>query len=468
MKVTVVENSPVERTLEVSVEPEQVESAYQKVLRGAMKDLRLPGFRKGKVPPKMAERYLTFESLRGQVLEEVLPQAYLAALEQEKVRPLSDPRWEILEQERGKELVFKVTFEVMPTLEVRDYKGVEVTQVRPEVTDQDLERQILHLRTRHAQMVPVEEDRGLQEGDVALVDFKATTDGRTVDRGSAENYLMEMVPDNYLPGFLDNLYGMKPGEEREFDAQFPDDYPGELAGHEVHFWFHLREIKQRQLPAADDEFARDISDCQTMEELRGRLRADMQAYLDRRAHDQAAEKILRKLLDQVPDEAVPPSYRAYRAQLLVREVASELRQMGKTLQDYLKSQGMSEDDWARQALRAGHYHARMDMLVSAIAHQEGITVEDEELVPHLEEEAARRGISAAALRRQAEEEGSLEVLKSQIQRHKVMRFLVEQGKVTYVLPGQGEEVEATYEEPSEAPTAESEKAPEGAASGGES
>lgn len=434
MKVNVTEKSPIERTLEVAVEKERVDQAYEKAFRSASRHLSLPGFRKGKVPPAMARRHISDSALGSTVLEELVPEAYLEALKQESLKPLSEPKWEVVEHERGKELVFKATFEVKPHIEITDYKGLEITQERAEVTDAQVEEALERIRQGHAQLVQVTEDRGLQQGDVALVDFQSSENGEALPRGSADNYPLELVENNYVPGFLENLYGMKPGEERDFEVDFPADYPSELAGKHVAFHFSLKEIKERKAPELDDAFAADVSDCKTVEELRTRIRERMESEINHEAEHGVANQVFTKLLEQIPQDMIPPSLVIQKARMYSSDVARDLNRRGGSLQDMLKEQGKTEEDWSNHALSVGYGEARMDILIESLARQEGVEVTDEDMDPQLAQQAERTGQNIAGVRRRMEEEGTLDLLKSHILRHKVMHAVVDAAKVTYVPP----------------------------------
>lgn len=457
MKVNVTEKSPMERVLEVSVEKERVDQAYEKAFRTALRHLSLPGFRKGKVPVQMGRRHIPDAALTSDVLEDLVPQAYTEALEQEGLRPLSDPNWDIVEKDRGKDLVFKATFEVMPQVEVKDYKGLEITQERHEIGDEEVEKALERMRQGHAKLVTVEEERGLQEGDVALVDFQSSENGEALPRGSAENYPMELVPGSYLQGFLDNLYGMKPGEERDFEIDFPEDYPSELSGKHVAFHFRLNEIKVRKSPDLDDAFAKEVSDVETLDALRTQIRERMTAEVQHEAEHGVANQVFRQLLEQVPQDVVPPSLVLQKARMYSSDVARDLSRRGQTLQGMLEEQGRSEQDWSNHALMIGFGEARMDILIESLARQEGVEVADEDMDPHFAQQAERSRTSLSAVRRRMEEEGTLDLLKSHILRHKVMHVVVDAANVTYVPPqpkaAEGEE-EGEGEESRAAATAE--------------
>ncbi len=435
MQVTVTEKSPIERTLEVTIAKDVVEQAYEAAFRSATRHLSLPGFRKGKVPAVMARRHITDDSLAGTVLEDLLPRAFTEALDQENLEPLSEPNWDIVEKSRGQDMVFKATFEVLPTVEIKDYKNLEITQERPEIGEAQVEQVVERMRQGQAELLSVEEERGLQEGDIALVDFQSFENGQPLPRGNAENFPMELTPGNFVAGFLDNLCGMKAGEERDFAVDFPEEYASkDLAGKHVDFHFHLREIKIRRLPELDDAFAQAVSDCQTVEALRAQILERMTSQVQHEAEHGVADQIFQKLSEQITPAMVPPSLVVRQARRFTASVAQDLERRNQTLQGMLKQQGRSEEDWTRQAMNIGFGEAVMEILIHSLARQEGLEATEEDLDPHIEQEAARTRQSVSGVRRRMEEEGSVDLLKAHIVRHKVMHAVVDAAKVTYVPP----------------------------------
>ncbi|MEW6281647.1 MAG: trigger factor [Candidatus Eremiobacterota bacterium] len=467
MKVTVVEKSPVERTLEVTVEKGRVEKAYDRAFSQMARNLSIPGFRKGKVPAQIARRYITDDGLTGNVLEGLLPQAYREALVEVQVTPLSEPRWEIVQKERGQDLVFKATFEVKPQIEVKDYQGAEVTQVRPEVGDDHVDKLLNDYRQAHARLATVTEDRGVFEDDIALVDYTGTHEGEAI--GAAQNYLMEIKSDAYIPGFMQNLHGLKPGEERHFEANFPADYHNaELAGKQVSFHFKLHEIKVRQLPELDDEFAKTISDFETLDALKADMLHRMRENVVHRTRREAGSQILFGLLSQVRPEQVPAALVKYRAGLVFRGLDQQLEKQGKSLEQYIAEQGTDRDSLLNQVAGQGALEARIELLVDGIARQEGLEVSLAEVRAQIAESAAAHQVSPTEMEARMVQEGTFEVVRYNLLQTKVVEWLADNGKVRYLTPEQAEQEaarakaaaaeKAAQETAAEAPQAETAEA----------
>ncbi len=443
MQVKVSESSPFERTLEVTVTVDQVEGAYQKAFGQAARRLRLPGFRPGKVPIPMAKKYISDEGLSNDVIDAVVPKAYEQALRQENLEPISQPKWELVQRERGKELIFKVSFEVKPVVEVQNYKGVKLKNEKEDISDETVARALDEVRGNQSRVVDLEEDRELREGDLALVDYRSTLDGETVDGGAASNYLMEVHREHFIPGFVDNLVGCKKGEEKEFDITFPEDYPNQaLAGKRVHFHFNLHQIKTRELPEANDEFAKSISPHATIDELRKDLRERLEANAERKVREQVAIKIIDKLLTQVTNEMVPRSLHEYRTHVELRRRVQQIEQAGLTVDRYLADRNVDREMWGRELSVMGMLESRVEILLNSLAGKEDLQPTDAEIEELLGVEARNRGVSLNQLKAGIDKDGSEPLIRYALLRAKVMDFLFDNAEVEFVPVGTVIEEEA--------------------------
>ena len=438
MKVTVTEISPLKRSMEVIVDADTVEQAYAKAFKDALKQLALPGFRRGKVPAYMGRKYIPNSMLKRDVLEVVVPQAFREALEQEKIESVSQPdlrKWSV---ERGEELTFTAELEVIPTIDIKNYDGVEVTQERYTPTESDVDEAIERTRNGRAVLKNVE-DRGLQANDIAFVDYESFEDGKPVKDGKAENFPMELVPANYIPGFLENIYGMKPGESREFDAEFPEEHKSVLAGHKIHFAFHLKEIKERVLPEVNEEFVKAVSNFETVEELRKNIMELMTNRAQREADQGIAEKVYFAIAPQVTPDLVPEGLVEFHAREFNGRVVSSLKAQNRTLDQMLREQGLNKEGWENHCKLMGKGEARLEIIVKNLARILNITVDDEEIDSIIDQEAARAHQTTASLRRQMERAGVIESLRYSVLRDKVTQHLVDNAKVNYVAPKTPEE-----------------------------
>lgn len=449
MQVVVSELSLFERTLEVTVDASRVENAYQKAFGRAAKRLRVPGFRPGKVPLPMAKKYITDQDLKRDVINEVVDPAFSEALRQNNLEPISQPRWELVQDDRGKELIFKVSFEVKPVLPIEGYQGVELKNERQEIGPEQVDAAVEELRATQAKLVDLAEERGLELGDLALVDYSSTLDGENVDGGAATNYLMEVRAEHFIPGFVDNLVGLKGGEEKEFDIEFPADYPNqELAGKQVHFSFKLHQIKIKELPPLDDDLAKAVSPFSSLEELRKELQDRLETNEERRVREQVAIKIIDKLLPQVEQAAVPRALHQDRTNIELRRRLQQLEQAGINPERYLADRNISQQQWVTELSVMGMLESRVEILLNSIATQENLHPSEEELEELLQAEARNRGVSVAQLRKAINDEGTHRLVRYALLRAKVMDYLFDNAKIEFVAPGTLIEEPTPEEQPS--------------------
>jgi trigger factor len=247
---------------------------------------------------------------------------------------------------------------------------------------------------------------------------------------------LEVRRDHFIPGFVDNLVGVKPGEEKEFDITFPEDYPNaELAGKLVHFHFKLEKIKTRQLPEANDEFAKSVSPFETMEELRKELRERLEGNVERKVREQVAIKIIDRLMPQVGNDVVPRSLHKYRTDVEIRRRLQQLEQSGLTLERFLADRNIDQQQWVVEQSVMGMLESRVEILLESIAKIEGLHPTDDEVEELLQVEAGNRGISVPQLRASIEKDGSQDLIRYALLRAKVMDFLFDNAKVEFVPPG---------------------------------
>lgn len=440
MKVTVIEQSESQRQLEVVVDAKQVESAFQKAFKKNLKDFALPGFRRGKVPVAMAQRYITDSGLVRDVVEDVVPKAFAEATKAENLQPISQPEWDLIQNERGKDLIFKASFQISPLLNIQDYAGVAVTQEREEITDEHIQDTLDRMRENNAYFETVTEDRGIQEGDHATVDYTSSQNGEEIEGGSVKNYVMELKKDQYIPGFVENLIGVKAGEEKSFDITFPADYNNDaLAGESVTFHFKVHDIKEKKLPELNDEFAASHSAQETLDELKQSIRERLEEGAQRQSDGQVVTQVVKTLLEQVSEDAIPGPLRQHHAQRAIRGRMYEMAQRGISIEQLLAARGISQEDWIKEMMGAGLFEARLEVLYKSIAKAEGISVSDKEVDDAIASEAPSQKLKPKQLKAQMQRNGSIEMLEYSLLMDKVQKFLLENAKVTYVKPGEAEE-----------------------------
>jgi trigger factor len=446
MKVTVTEPSASERQIEVVVDAKRVEGAFQKAFKKNLKDFALPGFRKGKVPPQMAQRYITDSGLVRDVIQDIVPKAFEEATKEQDLKPISAPEWDLVQNERGKDLIFKASFQISPILKIGGYEGLEIRQEKEQITEEVVQETLERMRENHAYFENVSEDRGIREGDFATVDYTSSQNGEEIENGSVKNYLMEMKNENYIVGFVENLVGMKPGEQKSFDINFPDDYNNEqLAGESVTFHFTVHDIKEKKYPELDDDFAASHSPKETLEELKQSIRERLEDGAKRQADGQAVTQIVKALLEQVSEESIPVQLRQDHSQRAIRGRMYEMAQRGVSLEQILGARGISQEEWIKEMMGVGLFEARLEVLYRSVARAEKVTVAAKEVDEVIAAEAPSHKLKPKQLKAQMQQNGTIEMLEYNLLMDKIQKLLLDKAEVTYVKPGETEEPKAQDE-----------------------
>src|SRR5690606_20773233 len=316
--------------LTVEVEVEKVNQGLDEAFKKVSKQVNIPGFRKGKIPRSMFEKRFGVESLYQDALDFILPEAYMAAIEETGIEPIDRPEIDVEQMEKGKELIFKATVEVKPEVKLGDYKGLEVEKMDTEVTDEDVAEELKSMQERQAELV-VKEEGEVVEGDTVVIDFEGFVDGEAFEGGQADNYSLEIGSGSFIPGFEEQLIGLKSGEEKDVEVTFPEEYhAAELAGKPAVFKVKLHEIKTKELPELDDEFAKDVDEsAETLDELKAKIRT--------RLETSKKEEAETKLRDQLVDMATA------NAEFEVPEILinNEVDRMMQEFEQRLQMQGMN-------------------------------------------------------------------------------------------------------------------------------
>lgn len=414
------ETNPCRRELEIEIPVEVVERETEQVTRALARQVRLPGFRPGKAPPQLV-RQRFWEDIKAEVLRSLVPASLETAFRERNLVPVGEPAIAELHFEPQQPLRFKASFEVLPEIKLGDYKGLEFELARVELTEEDLERELEALRERAATFEPVE-GRAAEEGDTVVASLVGVL---TETKEKREPIVLDAVQvhlgaENTLAAFNDGLRGAVAGEERHFSVAYPEDYPqGNLAGHTVAFTARVKGVQRKLLPALDDNFARQVSDCQTLEELRGKLRARLEEVRAQRERDLTRQRVLDALLAR-HEFPVPEA-------LVERQMHARLERQVRSL----VAQGIDprrvDVDWQR-AWRAGREAAQRDtrlaLLAERIAQAEGIEATEEDTSQEIERLARQGRQSPEAVRARLTKEGNFDSLNSAIRSEKVVDFLL--------------------------------------------
>ncbi|MEI7025207.1 trigger factor [Paenibacillus sp. y28] len=421
-----IENNQAVLTVEVGAE--KVNTALDKAFKKVSQKATVPGFRKGKVPRPIFERKYGIESLYQDAIDILLPEVYSEAVKETGIEPVDRPDIEIDQFSKGEAFKFKATVTVKPEVELGEYKGLEVEEASAEVTDEEVQAELNRLQQRHAELVVIE-DRAAQLGDVTVIDFEGFLDGVAFEGGKGENHSLELGSGSFIPGFEDQVVGMSIAEEKEIQVTFPEDYQAEnLKGKEVTFKVKVNSIKAKNLPELDDEFAKDASEFDTLDEFK----QDITSKLKNRKEQEAKGAKEAAVVDKAVANAkvdVPQAMIETEIGYMVRDFSNRLRMQGMTLEMYYQFTGQSEAQLRDQMKGDAEVRVRNNLVLEAIAKAEGITASDEDLTAELEKLAAQYQRSAEELRSIFTANGNIEDLRQELTVRKTVDYLVEQSKV---------------------------------------
>ncbi len=362
------ENSAYELVIEV--EADQFQAAVDKVYNRQKNRINVPGFRKGKAPRKMVEKMYGAEIFFDDAISLAYPDAYEAALKETGIKPVAYPQLEVLEVSSGG-FTFKATVTVKPEASVKDYKGLPVAKPEVKVTAADIKAELKPYIDRASRLVSVE--RKAKKGDTAVIDFEGFKDGEPFQGGKGENYSLELGSGSFAPGFEDQVIGMKAGDEKDLDITFPENYTPELAGAAVVFKVKVHEVKEKQEPEVDDEFAKDVSEFDTLDEFKKDLGEKLKTRRQEQADRDFEEAVITALLEKLECE-VPQAMVDYRADKMLEDYANRIQSQGIGFEDYLRMMGMSLDDMKAQSKTAAERAVRSDLALEAVAAAEGMEI----------------------------------------------------------------------------------------------
>ena len=368
------EKSAVELVIEIG--GEEFEAAVQKAYLKQRSKINVPGFRKGKAPRKIIEGMFGSGVFYEDAINELYPKAYADAVEQEKLDVVSWPNVEVLEA--GKDgLTFKATVTVRPEVKLGEYKGLTAEKEEVKITDEDIDNELKPYINRASRMVTVE--REAQNGDTVVIDFEGFKDGVPFDGGKAEGHSLELGSGAFIPGFEDQLVGTKAGDEKDVNVTFPEEYhAADLAGKPVVFKVKVHEVKEKQLPTIDDEFAKDVSEFDTLEAFK----KDLADKLTERREAQAKRAFEAAIMEQVMDNMeveIPDAMVAYETDQMVEDMARRIQAQGIPFEQYMAMTGMTIDIVRSQAAAAAMERVRRDLALGAVVAAENIEISDEDL-----------------------------------------------------------------------------------------
>ena len=403
--------------LTIEADAAAFEAAINKAYLKQRAKISVPGFRPGKAPRKMIESMYGAEVFYEEAVNILLPDAYEAAVKEQELKVVGYPEVEL--ESCGKDgVVFKCTVAVYPEVTLGQYKGLEAPKAEVNVTDEDVENRLNEMADRNSRLVSVE--REIQKGDTADIDFEGFDNGVPFDGGKGENFDLEIGSGSFVPGFEDQLVGMKAGEEKDIDITFPENYTPELAGKPVVFHVKVNEVKVKEVPAVDDEFAKDVSEFDTLKELKADIKKKMTAERTEAAQRAFEDVLMAKVAEGVEAE-IPHEMVELQAERMMEQFKQQLAAQGIPFDQYLKMTGTTEADFRKQADGPAAEQVKMDLAVEAIIKAEGLEATDEDVENELKNVAEKYGMDLETVKKYLRPED----VKEQVIREKAVKVVAD-------------------------------------------
>ena len=419
------EGNKVSFSFEIGVD--EFNKSIQKVYLENRSMFNIPGFRKGKAPRQIIEMNYGKEIFYEDALNEILPEKYGEAVEELELEPVDQPDVDIDEIKKGNPILVKVEVEVKPEVKLGDYKSIELEKIEYNVKDEMIEEELKSFQEQNARLIDAD-DREVKEGDLLTIDFEGYVDGEQFSGGSAEDHQLEIGSNTFIPGFEDQLIGKNKDEEVEVNVEFPEDYQEEsLAGKEAIFKVNIKDIKEKQLPELDDDLAIDVSEFDTLKELKEDIKERLEKELKEQEKVEKENKVIEKAVE-MSEMDVPEAMIEAQIDDEVRQFDFRLRNQGLELEKYLEMTGASVDDLREQFKPNAEMRVNADLVLEAIAKEENIQVDDEDIDKELEKMAEQYESEDKDEFIEQMKKGDLEFLRSGITNNKVIELLIENTK----------------------------------------
>ena len=432
--------------LTIETGAEEFEAAVNKAYLKMRGKINVPGFRVGKAPRKIIEKMYGAEVFYEEAVNIILPDAYEAAVKEQELEVVGYPQVE-LESCTKDGVVFKCTVAVYPEVKLGQYKGLEAPKAEVKVAAADVNARLKEMADRNSRLVSV--DRAVKKGDTADIDFEGFDNGVAFDGGKGENFDLEIGSGSFVPGFEEQLIGMKAGEEKDIDITFPENYTPELAGKPVVFHVKINEVKVKEVPAIDDEFAKDVSEFDTLKDLKADIKKKRTAERTEAAQRAFEDVLMAKVAEGVEAE-IPQEMVELQAEKMMEQFKQQLASQGIPFDQYLKMTGTTEADFRQQAQGPAAEQVKMDLAVEAIIKAEGLEATDEDVESEMKSVAEKYGMDLETVKKYLRPED----VKEQVIREKAVKVVADSAKA--VAPA---EEKAELEEKGEAAEKPAKKAP---------
>ncbi|WJY28148.1 MULTISPECIES: trigger factor [Sporosarcina] len=413
--------------LTFEVTAERFNTALDQAFKKVVKQVNAPGFRKGKMPRKMFNKMYGEEALYNDAIDIVLPEAYDAAVREEGLEPIASPEIDIEKLEKGEPVVFTAIVPLKPEVKLGEYKGLEATRQETKVTDEEIDTELETRRESMAEMV-VKEDGAIEDGDTANINFDGYSEGEAFEGGKAENYDLVVGSGSFIPGFEEQLVGLKTGDEKDVELTFPEEYhAAELAGKPAVFKVKVNEVKAKEVPELDDELAKEMDeDVETVDELRKKIRENLetekQSAAETALRDDLVEAAARNAEFEVPEEMVNAE-----TDRMLEEFGQRLQMQGMNLDLYYQFSGQDEDALRSQMHDDAINRVRVSLTLEAIGKEENVEISEEEINEELDKMSKQFNMDIEQIKTAL---GGTSMLENDLRFNKTVQLLVDNAKIT--------------------------------------
>lgn len=429
VKVEKTENKN-ELKLEFTVEAKIFDEGIRKVFNKNAKYFNIPGFRKGRAPMNIVEKYYGDEIFYEDAFNEIVPSIYDEAIKSEKLEVVSRPKIDIVQIGKGKDLIFTALVDVKPEVKLGKYKGISVEKTEYKVEEKDIENEIKSMAERNSRMVTVT-DRPAKKGDIAVIDFVGSVNGVEFEGGKANNHELELGSNTFIPGFEDQVIGMKTEEVKDVKVKFPDEYfSKDLAGKDAVFKVTVHEIKEKELPKIDDEFAKDVSEFDTLKELEADIKAKKEKQNEERAKAELEERAIKTVAADSKID-IPTGMVELEIDNMEQDMDRRLAYQGMNLEQYLQMLGKTKIDFRNESQDPAKQNITLRLVLEAVFDDAKLEISDEEVNNKIKELATTYGRKEEDLKNN---EDLISNIKDSIKSEKAIAYIVDNAKVKVVEP----------------------------------
>ena len=414
-----------ELKLEFTIEAKKFDEGMKKVYAKSAKYINIPGFRKGKAPMAIVEKHYGPEIFYEDTFNEIVPEEYERELKENNIEAVSRPEIEVKQIGKGQDLIFTAVVQTKPEVKLGKYKGIQLEKVEYNVSDEDINHELGHMQDRNSRLVTVE-DRAVEDGDITVIDFEGFVDGVAFEGGKAENHELTIGSKTFIPGFEDQIIGMKLGEERDINVKFPEEYfSEELKGKDAVFKVKLHEIKKKELPELNDDFAKDTSEFDTLNELKASIKEKLEHENEHKAKYEMEDAAIKAIVDATEVE-IPSGMIDTEIDNMIKDMETRMSYQGIMMEQYLQMIGKTMEDFKKENEEQAKTSVKTRLTLEAIVKAENIEASEEDVNAKVEEMATMYGRPAEELKTN---EQFVAYVKDSLKNEAVVKFIIDNAKI---------------------------------------